>query len=291
MILALGFALLACERTNDVTKPEVGTETASGQRSITDDSPVLATVNGEGISQADVKFMIARTFSSADSLLANKEINDKVLDSLIASKAMSQKIKQEMSAEQLTDIQRKVNAFREELFVREYLMRSVVPTPVTQEMVSEYYQGHPEKFGGTTLKVFEQLKASRKLTESERDHFLADQQSISTSSDWQQIAAQSQDKYPLNYQKASAVPGLLDPKLDAVIKNLSLGNTSGTIFIDELPMVFRVLEEKQIPAQPLHEVSAGIRKSLAPIQMRQAVKQVTDELLKEVHVEKMDSSK
>jgi hypothetical protein len=154
-------------------------------------------------------------------------------------------------------------------------------------MVQEYYDANPDKFGGATIKVFEQLKAERKLTEAERDSLLSDQATIAANTNWEAYARSNTNKYPLIYQKATATQGLLSPQIDNALQRLSVGTASNPIFVDGIPVVLRVIEEKQAPPKPLHEVSADIRKSLAPLQLRKAVKQATEEVLLEVEVERI----
>lgn len=253
-------------------------------------SPILATVNGDPITREDVEFTISRTFSDAELLFANDDITEKVLESLIASKAMAQITKKEMGPQALADMDNKVKAYREELLVKEYLTRNATPKPVTRKMVEQYYAGNPEKFGSAKIKTFEQLKAARRLTEAERDRLLADQAQIVAADNWKALADGSGGGYPLVYHRANATPGLLHANLEAALDGLKKGEASNVMFIDGVATVLRVVDTKQTPPKPLHEVSADIRKALAPLQLRQAVKQATEEVIKQAEVERMSSN-
>ena len=78
LLLAV-LALAACKDAEVETAAPVAAETEAESL-----SEVLASVNGESITQDDVDFMISRTFSGSEQLFFNEEMQAKVLDSLIA---------------------------------------------------------------------------------------------------------------------------------------------------------------------------------------------------------------
>ena len=100
---------------------------------------VLATVNGEPITESDVDRMINRTISPAQQTLIDNNLRDKILDSLIASKAMKQLISKELSAEKIAQLEAMVKSYQEELYVKEYLLQYANAKPVSTQMVQNYY--------------------------------------------------------------------------------------------------------------------------------------------------------
>ena len=76
--------LTACEQSSE-PKDDANEQSQQSSESTAD---VLASVNGEAITQNDIDFMIERTFSGAEQLFFDQKMQDKVLDSLIASTAM-----------------------------------------------------------------------------------------------------------------------------------------------------------------------------------------------------------
>jgi hypothetical protein len=62
-----------------------------------------------------------------------------------------------MTPEDLAVLDKKINRYREQLLVKMYLVRQTNPEPVTLKMVKDYYEGHPEKFGGKTIREFEMI--------------------------------------------------------------------------------------------------------------------------------------
>lgn len=244
---------------------------------------VLATVNGKEITEDDVDFMIERTFSNADQLFIDAAIKDKVLQSLIAASAMRHAMETTLSADDLEVIRRKTNAFEEELFLKAYLVESAVPNPVTTAMVTDYYDRYPEQFGGITVKTFEQLSISGKPSDTQRDAFLGSIGALKKDKSWQ-VFADKKQALSLVYKKAKLQPGLFDKRLEAALKNMQPGEVSDVVFINKVPTLARVIAVDVLSPKPLHEVSAGIRKKLAPLQLKKAVKAASEKAVKNAEV-------
>ena len=54
---------------------------------------------------------------------------------------------------------------------------------------------------------------------------------------------------------------------------------AGPVFIDGVPNLIRVVDERSATPKPLADVSADIRKILAPLQLRAAVRKASDEIV------------
>ena len=255
------------------TAPAADTQ---AQAEVAGSSPVLATVNGAAITGSDVDLSIERTFSQSQQLLDNRDVRDKVLKSLVASRALRQQAQKTLDAEALDRIHRQALAYEEELLVKAYLQENTVPEPVTTQMVEEYYRQHPERFGGETVKVFELLRMDHKPTEKERDALLAKVDLFQSSADWKARSPKWKTQFGLLYQTGEAHAGLLEKPLASTLASLTKGQTSGVIFVGAIPHILRVTDVRKLPAKPLSEVSGRIRKTLAPMQMRKAVKVVAD---------------
>lgn len=247
-------------------------------------SPVLATVNGEQITQADVNFMISRTFSGAEQMLMDESLQAKVLDSLIASSAMRQKMLAELPEDTLLDIENRTKAFREELLVKEYLVQHATPQPVSSKMVQEYYTQYPEEFGGGETRSFEMLAVAQKPDEATRDKILSLATTLKNNSDWAAFAASN--TVGLSYKKAQMQPGLFEPALENAIKGTAQGQVSEVAIVNGKPHIVRVLSVEKLPAKPLAEVSGDIRKKLAALQLKKAVKAASETATSEATVVK-----
>ncbi|MFZ5601143.1 MAG: peptidyl-prolyl cis-trans isomerase [Pseudomonadota bacterium] len=251
---------------------------------------VIVRVEGNPIYAEELDFTIERTFSQADQFAMNEDARKKVLDSLVASRLMRLSLQTQMDSDEQIDIERKVNAYREELYVKAYLQEHAVPEPVTTAMVEQYYQENPEQFGGGERKQFELLVTEQKPDEAKRDKLLADLESLRSNQDWSRSAATWRQRYGLVHQRSELASGLLDAQLEKQIESLKPGETSGVILIRGIPHIVRVTGYRKVPAKPLAEVSAEIRSTLASRQLRSAIKKVAEGLVKKSKIEYLEPS-
>lgn len=261
---------------------ETNTADSHNAESTSKTGEVMATVNGEPITQADIDFMINRTFSGSEQLFFDDAMQAKVLDSLIASKAMQQKMLTTLSRDELKDIDNRARAYQEELYLKAYLQQFATPEPVSSKMVQEYYEQYPEEFGGGELRVFEMLSTNTKPSETQRDAILSAVDDIKASTDWRTFA--SSGNLGLNYKRATMAPNLFDASIERAVRLLGTGESSDAVFIKGVPHIFRVLEIQDLPTRPLSEVSAAIRKKLAAMQLKKAVKAASDEAISQADV-------
>lgn len=250
----------------------------------TTESGVLARVNNEAITQEDVDFSLERTFSQLDLLNVDAGLREKVLDSLIASRAMKQLALKSMDAESLERIKQLAKAYEEELYVKEYLQRNISAEPVTAEMVQQYYEQHPEEFGGEVLRDFELLRAPADMRELQRDPLLQKISVIRENKNWAGSAAQWSQEFGLEYQHGRSRKGLFNETLEQAISSLSQEETSDVIYIDGVLHIIRVTKVVQLPPKSLTEVSGDIRKRLAPLMLREAVKKAAAEARSKVDI-------
>ncbi len=281
VIICVLFVAACADKNNDAQGGAKGVEP----------SVVLATVNGVDITEKDVAFTIDRTFSDVDQLFISNSIEEKVLDSLVAAKAMRHHMEKSLPENAIDEIKMKVDAYEDELFVKAYLKEKANPIPVSVEMVADYYESNPEQFGGGTLKTVELLQTKKRLSGKERETFLAQMQNIKSAENWQELATTGVGGVALTVKRIKVQPGLLDKNIEAAVNGLSPGETSGVIQANNQSTVARVLSEEILPVKPLHEVSAEIRKKLAPLQLKKAVKKASEEAIKNADVTMLNTSK
>lgn len=245
---------------------------------------VLAKVNDEAITDADVDFTIERSFDRAYITSADAELQQKILDSLIASRAIKQLVLKELSPEEIAKIKNLSKAYEEELYVKEYLQRHVTPAPVTAEMVQDYYTKHPEEFGAETIRDFELLKAPATLDEKQRDALLKKVGAIRGATNWPGSASLWQTELKLQFQQGRNKAGLLNKTLEQKIGTLKQGETSDAFYIDGELHLVRVTNVVQSAPKSLAEVSGDIRKRLAPLMLRDAVKKASEEARTKVKI-------
>lgn len=273
-LASAAFVLSACDERQHP-------KTSSGQADI---PQILATVNGEAITQDDVLFALERTFTQLDLISADDALQQKVLDSLIASRAMKLLVLEELNAQEKARIAQQAKAYEEELYVKEYLQRRVTPEPVTHAMVQQYYDENPTEFGGENLHDFELLSAPAGLNEAQRDQLLKETAAIRASAHWSSSAAAWREKWNLQYRQGRSRPGLLDKALEQRISALDKGATSDVFYINGEWHLVRVTDVIQTPPKSLAEVSSDIRRRLAPLMLREAVKTASNEARSKVEV-------
>lgn len=249
-----------------------------------DQSPVVAQVNDETITQADVDFMLERMLKGQALVQADDALRQKILDSLIASRAMKIQVESSLAAEEKESIIRSVKAYEEELYVKQYLSDHVVPEPVTVEMVQAYYDKHPEEFGGEAVRDFQMLVLNNAKDQQARDKFLVAVPEIKATKDWMATKKQWAQLYGVQYQEGRARPGLLDASLDQAISSLAAAQTSDLVYINDQIYLVKVTNITRLAPKPLSDVSADIRKQLAAQQLRSAVKTASEDVLKKVQI-------
>jgi hypothetical protein len=245
---------------------------------------ILATVNGEVITEDDIVSLVNSSFAQPAAVLNDTAIREKILNSLIASKAMMQLVKIEMSPEKLTAINKKSQRYKEELFVKEYLIKHASPEPVSTKMVGEYYRNNLAEFGKANLKTVEILKKLIKPSEVERDLLLASVAEVKQVKSWKSYAEKNSKGLGLTYLQTKSYSGLLEPQVESVVNKLKVGEVSEVIFTNGIPIIVRVVNQQIAPPKPLAEVSADIRKKLAALQLKKSVATASAEAVKNTHI-------
>lgn len=269
LVLAAVLSLAACEKGPE--EPE---------------SEVLARVNGEPITAADLEAARSRTFSNVERLSADGQLDRKLLESLVATRVMAKKAEQAMSEKDKRELAQQVKAWREEQLVRRYLESQVSPEPVSKAMVEEYYHKHPELFGGGTRRQYEILRILTADDTGLRDRAVDLLAEARQAADWQAFASQrSTPEMPVDYRRGRAGANFEDKTLLARLQPLKPGEASPLSMANGEVSLVRVVAMEEVPPKPLIEVRADIRRRLAPVKLRAAVKEVMDAALRDADVE------
>lgn len=248
----------------------------------------VAFVNDTPVTQQQLESARSRFNVSGKPLDAR--FDDTLTKSLVNSRAMALLAQEEIDDLTRELIEQKVHTYREELLVKEYLKRHAEPQPVTSSMVEDYYQRHPEDFSGGTRKEFEYfITTKEELAEDERKQVLEFFAGAKNKDKWEGLLGAYQ-QLPLMYRKANARVGLLEQPLKTLVDKTAV-DTVSSVHMGARIVVVRVLGEEKISPKPLAEVSAEIRKKLAPIQLKNAVKEVSEKALDQVTVTYPNSNK
>lgn len=249
-------------------------------------SATLVTVDESPITRAQLELTVERTLGESAPLFANDEVERKILDSLVASRAMALLAERELDAGERAQLDLKAQAYREELLVRHYLEQHATPEPVTSEQVADYYQRHPEEFGGGVEKSFEIITSDQELDETQRAELIALLSGAEVQgNDWQKrVAAWRAAGKPLEYRSNRIKPELLEQPLRSLVEPTQAGSIA-PLYVNGQMLLVRVTAEERLPARPLSEVSGEIREKLAPQALKQAVKSLSEEATRQVKVQ------
>jgi len=260
--------------------------TNSCEKSIKENnSPVLAIVENNKITQADLEYHINNKFSQASTILQDESAKQKILESLVASKAMAYLAKKTLPEKNQKLIEQNVAAFKEQAYVKEYLKDRVSPKTITSSMIRDYYDKHPEKFGGEQKKTVEWLSIPIKSNEEQRTRFFNMKKTLKENDSWSSLEKQFQEQ-SITYRVLELLNtnSILETELNSAINELGKGEISEIIFTDEHVSLLKIKNIKILPIKPLNEVSADIRKILAPVHLKESVKHVSQSAIEEVNI-------
>jgi len=284
LIFFIVFAVFGCADENLIQ------ETSEIQPDVNDvvlegDDVVLAVVNGSEITRYDVEYTVRSAFGETALEKLDQNTLKKVLESIVAGRAISQSIEKELMPQDLKALDKKLNAYREEILIQKYLAKYSTPQPVTMDMIRNYYITHPEEFGGKTIRLYEMITSNSRLDSQNRNSLLKIFENPSDKSDWKTwVENLNQKGFLVSYRKGNASEEPLNEKLMSLLNSLEKGDTSNVTYIDGVLYIARITDEQKIDPRPIKDVSAEIRKSLAPLQIKKAVKRASDQVLESAEV-------
>jgi hypothetical protein len=269
---ALALCMLACKSSSSEVK-------------LPGDDVVLADVGGTKVTRYDLDRAVTSLLSESTARSLDDVGRKKMLESLVRSRAIAQKREAELTPLQRLELERKVAALREEELVRQYVEAHTTIQPVTGEMVERYYNDHPELFGGRVTHSYELLTSTAELTAGPRTTLIKALEGAGKRDDWAAWAAELVKQHlPVAHQHGSGDEAALHPSLRGLIEQLKPGETSSLTFIQGRAYLVRVTAENRAAPRPIGEVSAEIRKSLVPMQLKKSVEQATTLALKDAKV-------
>jgi len=260
---------------------------------------VLARVADSNITDRDLERLLFRIGGENAVMMYSLVLSDeknrtKMLESLIDSRAMSIKAEREMSSQDKIDLNRQVDHYREELLVKRYLESYADITPVSNSMAKSYYEQNKIEFSAENQYQFEVLTSYGELTTGQRKQLLTELGKAKSEGDWRKFKTKLvNENLPVHYQQANSRLSLLSSNLrDAITKivvnpeyiiNAKKPGVS-EIMVDQSIMLIRVNKEIAGALKPFSEVSAEIRKRLAPVQMKLAISQSAEEARKNIKI-------
>lgn len=282
LFLILGLALIGCSRES--AEPLVNSPEA--KYSLPGEEHVLVRVDSTTLSEYDLEYFLNSVLGYEQTALLGDQGYQQALESLVATRAISLKAIDEMSAQDKLRLDKKTEAYREQLLVKAYLRQHAEPLPVTQEMIENYYNKYPEQFGGGLIREYELISVEGNVVGHIRSQVIEELTNLMIADDWPQaVASKGQAEYSLYYRSSKVDNEILEPQLLNLIDSLELDEVSKPTFIKGRPYIVRVNNEYRNTPRALNLVSAQIRKSLAPVQLKKAIQVVKTKALESAEVE------
>jgi len=125
-------------------------EESSGGASYTDNSPVLATVNGSKVTVDDFKADMASLPPYVAQTLSNPQVRDKFLDNLIDRKLLIQEARKE-GLDKDPEIQKKISMFVDSLLLQKVLGDELSKATVSDKDAREYFDKNKANLGSVRI--------------------------------------------------------------------------------------------------------------------------------------------
>ena len=191
-----------------------------------------------------------------------------------------------MSAEEKRAFEHRVASWRAEQLVKRWLKANIEPESVSEARVKEYYEKHPQRFGGGERKRYEILQVVSADDPDLRDRAIDLLARARKTDDWARFAREhSSAELPVDLRRGRSGPELENEQLRKRLERLEKGEVSSVSTAGGRVSVVRVTAEEQLAPRPLAEVRADIRRRLAPTQLRSAVKEVMDRAMTDAKVD------
>jgi hypothetical protein len=245
---------------------------------------VLATVNGTPITEPQLQIALRETLGP-DVKNVSETARRKVLESLVATRAMALVAEKHMSESKRAELEREVQAYRDERLIRAYLARHAPVAPITDAQIEAYYREHLADFGAGTLRTYELLAIDQELSGSARADAIAAFAKAERASDWRGTARElTQRGTNVRYESGQLPGNELDKNVVAVINTLAASQASKPFFVDGRIHLVRMLSSQSIAARPLVEVAPQIGRRLEQEAFESAIERAGDKVMQATEI-------
>ncbi len=248
-------------------------------------SDIVAKVNGEAIYKEEFDLIVNQTVGEYAAFQMNQQTKDKILQSLVLRKLMKAEQLKHMNADDMHALEIQVAAYRDELLTKQYIRDNIAAEPVSNEMVADYYQNNLKQFGQKQLRRFEMVRADTGQNQTRIKQLNTLIQQLSPTDDWRkQVEIARTSGQAIHFITGHTGEKGLLPAYQQVVNGLSKNQTSKVHSINGVLVRFKVTELIETPAKPLVDVKESIRKRLAPLQIKKAVKKQAELLKRQAEV-------
>lgn len=271
--------LVGCDQQGDVESGGQDTSTTA-----TSSSPSLAWVDGKPITEADVVRSVVTTVGPRAMENLKRSERRVVLESLVKRRAIAEVAFAELSDAEQSALDAEIRDFREQLLVKRYLRETADVPPITETMLREYYDSHPEEFGGGVRRDVEIIEGQASTSDGRAD-LISALAEFERQPDWRAYAQAIRDRgLQVTYTRREFKPDLLHERLASLIETMKSGEVSPALMINGTPYIVRVASMETRVPRPLSEVRGQIRRALLPEQVKKAVALVSEDVLDRVDI-------
>ena len=250
------------------------------------DSKVLATVNGSDITEYELEQTILRTLKIDNTAQVNGELRNNVLKTMVLSRVIQQTAEEKLDQEKKHSIEAQVQSYREDLYLKAYLQEFSPPRPATPEMIQKFYEQNLERFGGGQTIYYEMIAGVTSNSSADDGRLMRTLERAGQSTEWRKYSAQLlQQGLPVRFSQGEASDAILHSRLRDVMQHMEVGDVSPVVLVDGNPYVVRVKDIIEKTPEPLEHVSAEIRRLLVPVQLKNALEDVSDALIKQSDIQ------
>ncbi len=258
------------------------------------DDVVLAYVGPQRlpVTQYDVQQAAERTLGNLAGVAVEAGTRGEMVDSVISTRAMAVLRESELTPTQAAELDKRVQAYRERLLVRDYLDAHAEPVTTSEEALRAYYDAHPEKFGPRPERHFELVYVELGRDSSARPGLLRALSEVTLAEDWRGAVAERQKKgLPVGFRRGDAGLANLPKRLRETALKLGVGEASTVVMVGDRAYALRMTKLGKKPGKTFEDVRERIAKLLEPRETRAQLQAVKDDVLEKVPVERVDTAR
>jgi hypothetical protein len=273
---------------------EQSEEAAEVAQALKGEDIVLAYVGDkrEPVTAYDVDFASKQTLGKLADVVLEGKARFQVAESIIASKSIAQLREAEMSAAELAELEKHVQAHRERLLVKAYLAKHAKPETISEEEMQAYYKENPTKFGARDERKFEMVFVDLGADRGLQAELLQGLASVAASEDWRKAVAEKQsDGLLFGFREGDVELASLPAELRTAALKLQAKERTNVINQGRKSYVLRVNAINRLEAKPFAEVKDKIAKILEPRATKRQVESIQAQATSQVKVERTPALK
>ena len=235
----------------------------------------MAKVGSSYLYPSELEYQFEKLVGNSAALIDQSVVRERIRDSLVLSKQMAQKALSNMTEQEKQQLELQVSQYKDEILAKHYINEFVsveVPSP---KAVDQYYQKNLHKFGGGKyVSMMEFMFKGTCAMNVDKNSLYGSEEDV--------LAM-------LNKAKCQYSIKRIEKPMAALSENSSVDSLKTGMFkLKPSSSQIKALYIKAItkkPARPLSEVVPSIRKILAPVYLKKALKKERLALSQELEVE------